>query len=163
MTTPGSVPEGSTSGPVDVRTVPAADTRPLRHLVLRPGQPAESTVYPGDDDPDTRHLAAFVDGQLVGIASIYREARSGADIVPGWRLRGMATSGEARGKGVGRALLSACLLHVAAEGGGEVWCNARAEALGFYAAAGFEVVGEEFEIPDIGPHRVMRRDVARSA
>jgi predicted GNAT family N-acyltransferase len=74
-----------------------------------------------------------------------------------------ATSGEARGKGVGRALLAACLEHVATEGGGEVWCNARAEALGFYAAAGFEVVGEEFEIPGIGPHRVMRRDIARAA
>lgn len=149
--------------PVSVRTVPATETRPLRHLVLRPGQSAESTVYPGDDDPDTRHFAAFVDGQLVGIASLYKEAREGADIVPGWRLRGMATSGEARGKGVGRALLAACLEHVAAAGGGEVWCNARAEALGFYAAAGFELLGEEFEIPGIGPHRVMRRDVARAA
>ena len=155
-----TVPPGS---PVEVRPVAATETRPLRHLVLRPGQPAESTVSPGDDDPDTRHLAAFVDGQLVGIASIYREARSGADILPGWRLRGMATSGEARGTGVGRALLGACLEHVAAEGGGEVWCNARTEALGFYAAAGFEIVGEEFEIAGIGLHRVMRRDVARSA
>lgn len=148
--------------PVEVRAVAATETRPLRHLVLRPGQPAESTVYPGDDDPDTRHFAAFLDGHLVGIASLYREARAGADIVPGWRLRGMATSGEARGKGVGRALLDACLGHVAGEGGGEVWCNARAEALGFYAAAGFDVGGDEFDIPDIGPHRVMRRDVAPS-
>jgi predicted GNAT family N-acyltransferase len=144
---------------VDVRPVAATETRPLRHLVLRPGQPAESTVYPGDDDVDTRHFAAFLDGQLVGIASLYREARPGADTLPGWRLRGMATSGEARGKGVGRALLAACLEHVAAEGGGEVWCNARAEALGFYAAAGFDVIGDEFDIPGIGPHRVMRRDV----
>lgn len=148
--------------PVDVRTVTATETRPLRHLVLRPGQPAESTIYPGDDDPDTRHFAAFVGGQLVGIASLYREARPGADIVPGWRLRGMATSGEARGKGVGRALLAACLEHVAAHGGGEVWCNARAGALGFYSAAGFHVEGEEFEIPGIGLHRVMRRHVARA-
>ena len=145
--------------PVEVRPVAATETRPLRHLVLRPGQPAESTVYPGDDDPDTRHFAAFLDGQLVGIASLYREARPGGD-TPGWRLRGMATSGEARGKGVGRDLLAACLEHVAAEGGGEVWCNARAEALGFYAAAGFDVIGDEFDIPGIGPHRVMRRDVA---
>ncbi len=145
---------------VEVREVPASETRPLRHLVLRPGQPPESTIYPGDDDTDTRHYAAFFDGHLVGIASLYREARPGSEIVPGWRLRGMATSGEARGRGVGRALLSACLEHVAAEGGGEVWCNARAEALGFYAAAGFEVAGDEFEIPGIGPHRVMRRDIA---
>lgn len=145
---------------VEVRPVPATETRPLRHLVLRPGQPAESTIYRGDDDPDTRHYAAFVGGHLVGIASLYREPRPGADTVPGWRLRGMATSGDARGRGVGRALLAACLEHVAARGGGEVWCNARAEALGFYAAAGFEVLGDEFDIPGIGPHRVMRRELA---
>ena len=159
----GAEPEPEPSGDLEVREVDATATRPLRHLVLRPGQPAASTIYPGDDDPDTQHYAAFIASQLVGIASLYREARPGADILPGWRIRGMATSGEARGKGVGRALLNACLDHVEAQGGGELWCNARAEALGFYAAAGFDILGDEFEIPGIGPHRVMRRNVLPAA
>jgi GNAT superfamily N-acetyltransferase len=147
----------------EVRVVAAEETRPLRHLVLRPGQPPASTVYPGDDDPATRHFAAFADGHLVGIASLYREARPGGPPgVAGWRLRGMASAPHVRGRGVGRALLAACRHHVAAEGGGELWCNARTPAAGFYARAGFAVVGERFDIPGIGPHVVMVATVAPS-
>lgn len=151
--------EGRTRA-VAVLSVPAAAVRPLRQTVLRPGQPADSCVYPGDNDPRTVHFAAYLDGQLVGIASLYAEGRpEGAPAEPGWRLRGMASAPEVRGVGVGRAVLQACLDHVAGEGGGEVWCNARTPAIGFYAAAGFEIVSEPFDIPGIGPHVVMRRVV----
>jgi hypothetical protein len=36
-----------------------------------------------------------------------------------------------------------------------VWCNARTPARGFYERAGFAVEGEEFELPEIGPHVLM--------
>lgn len=160
---------------VVVRPVPAAATRPLRLAVLRPDQPAQAAVYPGDDDGASVHLGAVAhgdgqvgdvqvgdvqvgDGQIVGIASLYAEARTGGPS-PAWRLRGMATAPSARGAGVGAALLRACVEQVAARGGGELWCNARVSASGFYARHGFEVVGERFEIEDIGPHEVMRRAV----
>jgi predicted GNAT family N-acyltransferase len=142
---------------VEVRPIAAADTRPLRHRVLRPSQPLEATVYPGDDDPDTLHLGAFEGDRLVGIASLYREARG--DQAGGWRLRGMATDPAFRGRGAGRALVAASVAHVAAHGGGELWCNARAVARSFYGRAGFDIVGDEFHIDDIGPHFVMRVDV----
>ena len=97
----------------------------------------------------------------MGIASLYREARpSGAP--RGWRLRGMATEPAVRGSGFGALLLQACVDHVARSGGGELWCNARLPALGFYRTAGFAVVGEQFDIPGIGPHFVMTRDVLPS-
>lgn len=144
---------------VRVVAVTAAQTRPLRHLVLRPAQPVEATVYPGDEAPDTRHLGAFDDGHLVGIASLYRQARPGGPD-PGWRLRGMATAPPARGRGAGKALLHACRAHVAACGGGELWCNAREAARGFYVGTGFATVGAEFDIEGIGPHVVMRINVA---
>jgi predicted GNAT family N-acyltransferase len=143
---------------MEVRPVGPDDVRPLRHSILRAGQSWEDTAYPGDDDPATVHLGAFEDDRLVGIASLYREDRPGA-AEGGWRLRGMATSPDVRGRGGGRALLAACVAHVAANGGGEVWCNARTPAAGFYTAAGFAVLSEEFDIPGIGPHVVMSRDV----
>lgn len=144
---------------VEVRPIDAEETRRLRHSVLRPSQAFDATAYPGDDDAATRHFGAFQGGRLVGVASIYREDPSGDDhggALPGdgWRLRGMATAPEARGLGAGRALLSACVDYVAANGGGLLWCNARTVAAGFYTAAGFAVVGEEFDIPGIGPHVV---------
>ena len=143
---------------VAVRYIQAAETRPLRHAVLRPSQPAESTVYPGDDDPSTVHLGAFLDDRVVGIASLYAERRpDGPRGTPGWRLRGMASAPRARGIGVGWALLRACIDHVASHGGGELWCNARVPAAEFYARAGFETVSEPFDIPEIGAHVVMRR------
>jgi len=102
------------------------------------------------------HFGAFDGERLVGIVSLYREDRPDGP-ERGWRLRGMATETDVRGAGFGTALLAACIEHVAASGGGELWCNARLAALGFYRRAGFEVVGEEFDIPGIGPHVVMAR------
>jgi predicted GNAT family N-acyltransferase len=144
---------------VVVRRVAVAATRPLRLDVLRPGQPPASAVYPGDDHATSVHLAAQADDQVVGIASLYCEARDGGP-APAWRLRGMATAPSVRGTGVGAALVRACVEHVAAQGGGELWCNARVSASGFYVRHGFEVVGERFEIEGIGAHEVMRREVA---
>jgi predicted GNAT family N-acyltransferase len=142
-----------------IRPIPAADGRPLRHSVLRPGQPFEDTFYAGDDDADTVHLGAFDDARLVGVVSLYREPRPGGP-GSGWRLRGMATEPDVRGAGFGAALLAGCVDHVAAAGGGgELWCNARASAIGFYRRGGFEVVGGEFDVAGIGPHVVMVRPV----
>ncbi len=147
---------------MEVRPVGPDDVRPLRQSILRRGQSWEGTAYPGDGDPATVHLGAFEEEGLVGIASLYREDRPGAGR-GGWRLRGMATTPEVRGRGVGRALLAACVAHVATNGGGELWCNARTPAAGFYAAAGFSVLTDEFDIPGIGPHVVMSLEVPAAA
>lgn len=146
--------------PVGIRPIPAADTATLRGEVLRPGQPPDRRVYAGDDDPRTLHLGAFDAGEVVGIASLYREDRADGP-AGGWRLRGMATSPAHRGRGAGRALLDACVDHAAAQEGSELWCNARMVAVEFYRRAGFAAVGEQFDIPGIGGHVVMRRTLQR--
>jgi GNAT superfamily N-acetyltransferase len=69
----------------------------------------------------------------------------------------MATEPSARRRGVGAALLEACVDHVVAEAPGELWANARLGALDFYVRAGFDVVSDRFDIPGIGPHVVVRR------
>ncbi len=140
-----------------IRRISAEEVRALRQTVLRPGQGPESCVYPGDDLPDTVHLGAFDDaGRLVGVASLYREDRTGGP-AGGWRLRGMATDPDVRGAGYGAAVLAASISHAGAVGGSELWCNARMPAVGFYRRAGFEVVSDEFEVEGIGPHVVMVR------
>ena len=144
---------------IPVRPISAAETRPLRHAVLRPGQSFEQTVYSRDDHPETLHLGAFDGDRLVAIASLYREARPNRPSRAAWRLRGMATDPEQRGRGFATVVLDASVAHVAAEGGGELWCNARIPALGFYQRCGFEVEGDEFDIDGIGPHVVVTRTV----
>jgi GNAT superfamily N-acetyltransferase len=106
-------------------------------------------VWPGDDDPRAGHYAVRDGrGEIVAVGSIVRQE-------PGWRVRGMATAPQARGRGLGTLILDALLAHAGAHGGGVVWCNARPRAMPLYERAGFVAVGEEWDEPGLGPHRRM--------
>lgn len=147
-----------------IRPISAAETRPLRAQILRPGQPPENLVYPGDDHPDVFHGGAFEDDRLVGIATIYPEAppdeyRNQLPTGGSFRLRGMATTPDVRGKGFGCDLLEACFEHIRRHDANLLWCNARVIALDFYRRMGFETVGHEFDIEGIGAHYVMWKKV----
>ena len=144
---------------VDVQVV-----LPLRRAVLRPDQPVERSEYPGDDDPRSAHAGVRSPdedgGDVVAVGSVLPGAPPWEpERRDGWRVRGMATRADARRRGVGSLVLEALLAHIAAHGGGLVWCNAREPARGLYARAGFEGRGEVFDIPDIGPHIQMWRTI----
>lgn len=154
---------------MNIRALSAAETRPLRSEVLRPGQPPASLVYPGDDVPGSFHAGAVVDGDIVGIATVYPEPMPldvdmrlpdpTLDPSNAFRLRGMATRATLQGSGLGRAVLMRCIDHARASGAEVLWCNARVSALGFYQRLGFETIGDAFDITGIGPHFVMWKDV----
>ena len=36
-----------------------------------------------------------------------------------------------------------------------LWCDARLEATGFYERLGFKMKGEIYNVPNIGPHKLM--------
>lgn len=142
-----------------VARVPPAVTYPLRARVLRPGAPPERVHLPVDDRPDTAAFAATTaDGTVVGTAIVFPEACPWLPERPrAWRLRGMATAEERRGRGIGARVLDAVLAHVAGAGGEVVWCNARTPARRFYERAGFAVHGDPWDDPEIGPHVAMWR------
>ena len=165
---------------VVIDVISAAATSALRHAILRPNQPPETCVYPGDDDPGSLHFGVLLDEQndsgieLIGVASFYREAMPrgltvGAE--PGvdndeaselqLRIRGMAVLPEYRGRGHGRALVDGglALARKQVPPPELVWCNARTTATGYYAKLGFVPRGHEFEIAGIGTHRVMVLDM----
>ncbi len=149
------------------RLIPAEATRILRGAILRPGYPLSASVYDGDDAPDTFHMGLSLGAELVGISSFYSEPMpdayamqvrlEDAALLEGhhWRLRGMAIDEGYQGKGYGKILLRAGLAHIAQNGGGWLWCNARSCAFDFYKSLDFRAWGEEFNIPDVGPHFVM--------
>lgn len=136
---------------LELRAVDAATTRPLRREVLRPHQVAETIVYDAEDDPSTLHIGAFLDGEMVGTATIHPD---GPEI---HRVRGMAVREGFRDRGIGGLMLERCIEHAIALEAERAWCNARLAAIPFYSRHGFVEVGERFEIPEIGPHVRMER------
>jgi esterase/lipase/GNAT superfamily N-acetyltransferase len=137
---------------LEIRTLSSELVRPIRHVVLRGGLPFESTIWNGDDDPDTVHFGAYVDGTITGVATLLRKPPAAAGPCTAWQLRGMAVLPEWQRKGVGSKLLEAARNHLEAQCGTLLWCNARASARGFYERAGFTVQGDSFDIPGIGAH-----------
>src|SRR3954469_22641085 len=136
------------------RPVPTDAVHALRQAVLRPHQRLDEMAWPGDDDPRAGHFGAGPeDGGLLGGATVVPEPHPLDPREGDWRVRGMATAPQARGRGAGAALLDACLAHARAHGGRRVWCNARTGVAGFYERARFAAEGPPLQLPGIGPHR----------
>lgn len=137
--------------------VPVEVIYPLRLLVLRPGGTLADCVFEGDEAETTLHLGAYdVMYNLKGIASYYEAPMPGHTFEKPIQLRGMATHPEVRGMGFGKELIHHGVMLFRATGNDVIWCNAREVAVKFYERLGFEVVGAPFDIPRIGPHRLMR-------
>jgi GNAT superfamily N-acetyltransferase len=149
LTSPGT---GQLAG-LHVREVSLAETRPLRQAILRPHESVASMA--AGEDPGAFAVGAFEDGELLAVGLIAADGEPGS-----WRVRGMATAAAARRAGAGTAVLDALLRHAGAGGASRVWCNARAPARSFYEDAGFRVSSDQFELPDIGPHFVMERELS---
>ncbi len=143
---------------MDIRKITSVETHILRQQVLRPLQQPPDQVYPNDDAPDTLHAGAFHAGQLVGIATVFREPPPGENNPRAWRLRGMAVAPAMQRQGIGHALIEFCVAHIHAHGGTALWCYGRSSARAFYAALGFRTIGAEFNIPASGAHFVFRRE-----
>lgn len=135
----------------------AAATLPLRQAILRPHQALSDCVFPGDEAPQAVHLVRWADGAIVAVGSLLPDPRPGGPS-GSWRVRGMATVASARGRGHGRTILRGLLAAAALSGAEEVWCNARVAAESLYRRQGFERASEAFELPGIGPHyRLVRQ------
>ncbi|MFB7740395.1 GNAT family N-acetyltransferase [Streptomyces sp. NPDC056112] len=104
-------------------------------------------------------LAVREDGVPLGTGRLLygaeAAAKTGGDPAVG-SLGRLAVTGDARGLGVGAALVRAIEDAARARGLSAVDLHAQNHALGFYERLGYEAYGPEF--PDAGiPHRAMRR------
>jgi predicted GNAT family N-acyltransferase len=140
---------------MNVLQISAQDTYSIRSQMLRPGRPIEDCIFRGDDDEQTFHLGAFVESKLVSVASFYFEKHQSLTDEYQFRLRGMATVPDFQGQGLSSNLLKTAFPLIKKNFCTLLWCNARESALGFYQKVGFKEVGEAFDIPDIGAHRLM--------
>ena len=140
-----------------VNEVTLASIIDLRARLLRPGQPIQNSFYAEDSDSTTLHLGVINSSQkIVCIGTFIQQSHLHfLDSKLSYRLRGMATESEFQKKGFGKSLLNEAQTRLKSKGCDLLWFNARMSAEGFYKKLGFEVFGEIFDIPKIGPHQVM--------
>lgn len=141
-----------------VQRVPLARIYDLRHAVLRTGLPRESAKFPGEESPETVHVAALDGDLVVGCATVLVVDEDGQRAC---RLRGMAVREGCRRHGVGRKLLLAAH-DIAREKRVEfIWANCRVGALKFYVAMGWKFIVDPGAFPTSGPDWKMRFDLRR--
>ncbi len=142
----------SANSEVVVRIADADEVRALRMAVLRPGFPVAASDY--DERPDTRHIAAYAGGEVVGCASVFPSRYR--DEPDAWQLRGMAVAAGRQGSGIGAKVLLGAIDVVRDAAAPLLWAHARVTALGFYERLGFAVVSEEYlHGPLELPHRTI--------
>jgi GNAT superfamily N-acetyltransferase len=114
--------------------------------VLRPYMTVDELA---EHEPgDAVAFGVFEGDVLIAVGVVGPEGEARGD----WRIRGMATAPQARGRGAGTRVLQALVQHATNNGATRVWCNARTPALSLYERAGFVATSDEFETPRIGPH-----------
>ena len=140
---------------IKVKKITYLDTFPVRSAVLRQGKPIETCFFLGDDAEDTTHFGLFKDNKLIGVASIFKFNNEYFEQKNQFHLRGMAVLNEYQGFGFGNIILEEVCRFVESKKAEVLWFNGREKAVKFYHNFGFSVLGNSFEIPEIGTHFVM--------
>ncbi|WP_317171432.1 GNAT family N-acetyltransferase [Tamlana sp. I1] len=131
----------------------------MRHAVLRPGKPIETCVFEGDDLSTTFHLGIYFNDTLVGVCSFFKNNHPEKSDAKQYQLRGMAVLSDYQGKQLGKQLLNYGEAILKSKKTTMVWCNAREVALTFYKKSGYHIFGEPFDIPTIGKHYSMSKQL----
>ena len=130
----------------------------VRHPVLRPGKPIESCHFEGDDLATTKHFGYFGNKHLIGIISVFKKDNAFFEQNQ-FQIRGMAVLISHQKKGIGAALVRFAEQYIQSQKRSLIWLNARIIAVGFYEKSGYQIIGNSFEIPEIGTHYVMFKNI----
>lgn len=119
---------------------------PVRYAVFVDEQKVPADIELDEFDPVSLHALAFdAEGRVLGTGRL----------LPDGHIGRMAVLRQARGIGVGSALLQALMQAARARGDREVLLSAQTHAIPFYGRFGFVAKGEEYDDAGI-PHRMMR-------
>lgn len=139
-----------------VQIISAEETIDLRSRILRPGQNLELCHYPEDHLSTTFHLGIREKNHVICNGTFIQQAHIQFPHAKlPYRLRGMASDKDFQGRGLGSRLLKEAFVHLKNKNCDLIWFNARVSAEGFYDKLGFQKIEEIFDIPTIGPHKVM--------
>src|SRR5690606_19564128 len=104
----------------------------------------------------TFHFGLFFEEKLVGIISLFKNDNPLFDEEENqYQIRGMAVLDYFRKYGLGKKLVQYSEDYLKQNNISIIWFNARESAVGFYQKSGYEIIGNAFDIPDVGVHYVM--------
>ncbi|MCF6222676.1 MAG: GNAT family N-acetyltransferase [Flavobacteriaceae bacterium] len=138
---------------ISIKEIKAEDTVGIRKEVLRKNMDL-SAQFTGDHDVDTIHVGLYDNDVLACVVSFMHVNYMDTNKKQ-YQLRGMATKEKFQGKGFGKKLLEKSEEILKSKNTKIIWCNVRVKALGFYIKLGFNTIGNSFDIPPIGRHYVM--------
>lgn len=143
----------------DIRTIDLDGVIALRTALLDPERNGHAEASAGDEHPTARHVGAFHDDRLVGVASIHPQGMPGGYKTNSWRLTGVGVDFGHRGGGVGALLVERCLEHASEREGRITWCLAPAGTFGFFERLGFRRSGDPIDDPTRGPHYLLYQEL----
>ncbi len=148
-------PESASLPGLAIRIAALEEIVDLRDEVIIKGTGRSNPEFDGDRDSDTIHIGAFEGRRTVGCATFLRSVWNEE---PAWQLRGMATAGDMRRRGVGAAVLTEAERILRDRSATRLlWCNARHVAVEFYLRQGWTSASDEFPTPGIGMQRKMTK------
>ncbi|HEY9082641.1 MAG TPA: GNAT family N-acetyltransferase [Vicingaceae bacterium] len=112
-----------------------------------------------DDMPTTFHVGVFKNNEIVAIGTFLQQQNEKFDAKNQYRLRAMATSPKVRGENFGKQVIDFALEELKNRKVDLLWCDARKVALGFYEKMGFNILGDFYEVPIIGKHKLMYKRI----
>ncbi|MFD2909943.1 GNAT family N-acetyltransferase [Flavobacterium ardleyense] len=140
-----------------IKKISSAETYLVRQEVLRKGKSIETCYFDGDDDVTTAHFGLFQDERIIGVVSIFKATATLFTESDQFQIRGMAVLEEFQGKGFGERLLKEAEEYCWTQHAKVIWFNARESAVAFYKKSNYKILGDSFNIPDVGIHFVMHK------
>src|SRR5690554_410126 len=144
---------------IGIRPISYQETYLIRQEVLRPDRPLDTCHFLGDELSSTFHLGAFYQEKLVGIISVFENNNKLFKQENQYQIRGMALLPDYQKYGLGKKLIEYAEKLLKENNVSLAWCNAREIAVKFYEKSGYKIIGEAFDIPDVGIHWVMYNEL----
>lgn len=113
---------------MEIKSISAEMTWPLRHEVMWPNEPFDFIKLP--EDSNGNHFGLFVNKELISIVSLFQTEVGTA------QFRKFATKINEQGKGYGSKLLLHLIEFAQEQGFHTLWCNARVDKTDFYKKFG---------------------------
>ncbi len=129
---------------------------PIRHKVLWGHKEIENCGLAVDKIKTTFHIGAVMaTDKIVGTSTFIKESNQEFKAKHQYRLRAMATDPDIRNQGIGKKIILKAMASLKEKQIELLWCDARVIACDFYEKLGFKIKGEIYEVPEIGPHKLM--------